>query len=266
MKTLTQNQKSKIATLSMVCISILAPTMANASDAVGPGDSNSTWVVGVAAGASKNPYVGEDEETWISPTIRYNGERFFVKESSLNMHITQRHGFSAGLKLALDGGFLSDKDNFRNNEKLASLKERDATILGGIYVIHDTNLGRLSFDVLTDAANEHDGRIAQLKYTFDFNAGNWSINPEVGAEWLSSNYADHYVGVTASEANSSLLEYKSQDTLITSAGIRTRYAFNDNWDIDFKVAVSKLGRELKESPLIEDDVIYQASLGVNYNF
>ena len=133
MKTSKTSNKLIAATLSALTVSSILPMHAHAKDAIGPGDSDSTWVVGAAAGAFKNPYIGEDEETWISPTVRYNGERVFYKDGSLNIHITKSNGFSAGLKFAVDGGFLFDEDNYRDNPRLSGLNERDATILGGIY-------------------------------------------------------------------------------------------------------------------------------------
>ncbi|GHA03108.1 hypothetical protein GCM10008090_10080 [Arenicella chitinivorans] len=238
----------------------------NAGDAIGPGDSNSKWVVGATLGAFSNPYSGEDDDAWISPNLRYNGERIFYQDGSLNVHITRSNGFSAGLKFALDAGFLLDSDDYKKNEKLAGLNERDGTILGGIYVNHDTDLGRLSFNVLTDAGNEHDGRSALIKYTFDLKAGDWNINPELGAQWLSADYVNHYVGVSESEATTTRPEFSADDTFVAFAGIRARYEFTENWDINVETGVSKLGSEFKDSPILDEDVVYQASIGINYNF
>lgn len=254
-----------------ITLSILGATnalslQANASDAIGPGDSDSKWILGVAAGAFNNPFIGEGDDNWLSPTIRYNGERVSVKEGSLNVHITKSNGFSAGLKFSLDGGFLSDSENYKDNRKLAGITEREGTVLGGIYVNHDTNLGRLSFNTLTDIGSEHDGRVALLKYTFDLNAGNWNINPELGAEWASADYVNHYVGVSESEATSSRPQFIADDTITMFAGVRVRYEFTENWDIDIRTGVSKLGSEFEGSPIVENDLLYQASFGINYNF
>ena len=266
MTNLTQKKSTLFIALSLLGATSAFSLCANASDAIGPGDSDSKWVLGASVGAFNNPLVGEGDDVWISPTIRYNGKRVFVKDGSLNIHVTKRNGFSAGLKFALDGSFLSDRDNFKDNMQLAGISERDGTILGGIYVNHDSDLGRLSFNTLTDVGSEHDGQTMLLKYTFDLNAGNWAINPELGAQWLNADYVDHYVGISQSEATSTRPQFEADDTFIAFAGIRARYEFTDHWDINLTAGVSKLGSEFKDSPIIEDDVVYQASLGINYNF
>ncbi|MBX2847169.1 MAG: MipA/OmpV family protein [Acidiferrobacterales bacterium] len=266
MTILTRKKSTLFVALSVFSAVNAVSLSASGSDAIDPGDSESTWVVGGAVGALNNPYSGEGDDVWISPTIRYNGKRVFVKEDSVNIHITKSNGFSAGLKFALDAGFLIDRDNFKDNAQLAGLTERDGTIMGGIYVNHDSDLGRLSFSALTDAANEHNGRSAQLKYTFDLKAGDWNINPELGAEWLSDDYVNHYAGVSETEATSSRFLYRADDAIVAFAGIRARYDFTDHWDINLRTGVSKLGSEFKDSPIIEDDLVYQASVGINYNF
>lgn len=262
---------SKIKSTLYIALPIFGATsalspQANASDAIGPGDSGSKWVLGASVGGFNNPYSGEDNEAWISPNIRYNGERFFIQNDSLNLHIAKISGFSAGLKVAFDGGLLSDSDDFKDNEKLAGLTERDETIIGGFYVNHDTDLGRLSFSALTDLDDKHDGHVAELKYIFDLNIGNWNVNPELGAQWVSEDYVNHYVGVSESEATSSRFQFSGEDAVIAFAGVRARYEVTENWDINLTTGVSKLGSEISDSSIIDDDLVYAASFGVNYNF
>lgn len=266
MTTILRKRATLLINLSILGVTSALSLQANASDATGPGDSESKWVLGASVGAFNNPFVGEDTEAWVSPNIRYNGERFFINDGSLNFHIAKTHGFSAGLKVALDGGFLSDSDDYKDNEKLVGLTERKGTVLGGAYMNHDSDLGRLSFSVLTDLGDKHDGRAAVLKYVFDLKAGNWNINPEFGAEWLSADYVNHYVGVSESEATSSRLQFRGEAAINAFAGIRARYEVTENWDINLRTGVSKLGSEISDSSIIEDDVVYQASIGVNYNF
>lgn len=266
MKTLSTKKSTLLLALSVLGATSVFSTSANASDGVGPGDSDSKWILGTSVGALNNPYVGEDNDAWISPNFRYNGERVFIKEGSLNVHLTESGKFSAGLKFALDGGFLIDEDNYEDNRRLAGLKERDATILGGIYVYHDSDLGRFSFSTLTDVANEHDGRTVSMGYTFDLSVCNWSVNPTLSVEWMNDDYVNHVVGVNNSEATKLRAQYKAEDSFVAFAGVRARYEVTENWDVSLKTGVSKFGSEFKDSPIFEDDVVYQASVGINYNF
>lgn len=266
MSNLSTKKASLFLNLSMLAAASSIPLQANASDAVGPGDSNSKWAVGVHVGAINNPYIGEGGEGFIGPRIRYNGERFFINDDSLNFYLAKSHGFSGGLTLSLDAGFLTSDRLFKDNERLSGISERDATILGGIYVNHDTSLGRLSFSALTDVANEHDGQVASLKYTFDLKAGNWNINPVLGAQWSSDEFVNHHAGVSASEATSSRIQYKGEATTTAFAGVRARYDLTEKWDVNLETGVTKLGSGFTDSSIIDDDLVYHGSVGINYNF
>ncbi len=252
--------------LSILGVGNMVAPQAIASDAIGPGDSNSKWVTGLSLGTTNNPYIGESTERFVSPTIRYNGERFFVRDTSLNLFLTKSLGFSGGLTIALDSGFLSDDDEYKNNDKLLGIDERDATAMGGIYINHDSDLGRLSFNALSDMGDEHDGRIARLSYTFDFTLGDWNINPELGVLWADDKYVNHHVGVSSNEATASRFEYRGEATANTFAGIRARYEITNNWDINIETGVTKIGSGFADSSIVEDDRVYQASVGINYNF
>jgi outer membrane protein len=247
-----------IINLSILGVASAMSLQANASDAIGPGDNDAKWVLGIEAGVFNNPYSGEGTESYISPTVRYNGERFFIKDGSVNLHLAETHGFSGGLTATIDAGFLSDYDNYNRNDQLSGISERDATVLGGVYINHDTDLGRLSFRALTDLGDKHDGHVANLKYTFDLKAGDWNINPMVGVEWVSDEIVNHHVGV---------FNYSSgKSTTNTFAGVRARYDVTENWDVNLKTGVTKLGSGISNSLIIDDDLVYQASVGINYNF
>lgn len=239
---------------------------ASANDAIGPGDSDSKWVVGANIGVINNPYVGGSAEEFVSPTIRYNGDRFFIKDESLNFHLAKSHGFSGGLTVALDAGFLVDNEFYDDNESLDGIRERDFAIMGGAYLNHDSALGRLTLSTLSDISNEHDGQVASLQYTFDLKAGDWNINPVVGVQWSSDEYVNHHAGVSADEATASRSQYKGESTVSTFAGVRARYEMTEKWDINLETGAVKLGSGFTDSSIIDDDMIYQASVGFNYNF
>jgi len=262
----TNNKIRLFINLSMLGVSSALSLQANASDAVGPGDSDSKWVVGAGVVGINNPYSGEGSEAGIIPTLNYNGDRFFIKDGSLNLHLAKSHNFSGGLKVTLDGSFLSDDSDYKDNEKLAGITERDVTVLGGFYVNHDTDMGRLSFSALTDLGDEHGGQTAALKYTFDLHAGNWNINPVLGVQWMSDEVVNHHAGVSANEATTTRAEYHGDATLNAFAGIRARYEITDHWDVNLATGITKLGSEITKSSIVEDDTVSQASLSINYNF
>ncbi|MBL4581659.1 MAG: hypothetical protein JKY29_07555 [Gammaproteobacteria bacterium] len=60
--------------LVLSCGALTLSSASYASDAIGPGDSESTWVLGAITGSGNNIYAGEDRESFLLPRTSYNGE------------------------------------------------------------------------------------------------------------------------------------------------------------------------------------------------
>lgn len=258
--------KTSIQSIALAVASYAFVGSAFANDAVGPGDSDSRWVAGGSTSLSSNIYAGEKDENSLSPNIRYNGDRFFVKDGTLNVSIMTKDDFSFGLTAAPSGSFLSEEKEYRNNEKLAGLEERGYTVEAGFYVNHTTDLGRLNFTFVSDLGNEHDGQTALVSYTFDLRAGGWYINPVVGAAWLSGDKADYLFGVSEAEATDSREAYDADSSLSVFAGVRGRYELTKNWDVELSAGYVALADEISDSSIVDDDYAYSTSVGINYNF
>ncbi|HIG39740.1 MAG: MipA/OmpV family protein [bacterium] len=247
--------------------SILCSAQADSKrDAINPGDKDVRWVVGGTFFSNDNLYEGEGRESRFVPTLRFNGEKLFVRNSSIGYSIHQWNHFSIGVIAGLHGTFLSNEDNFDDNQSLIGLEERDSTIDGGIYFNHTTDMGRLNLTVLTDLGSEHDGQSAGLSYTFDLKAGKWSINPSVAVQWLSNNIVDHHFGVRSSEETITRSAYSGGSALNWQAGIRGRYEISDHWDINLATGITRMDSEISNSSIVEEDTVYHGSVSVRYNF
>ncbi len=237
-------------------------------DSVGPGDKDAKWVVGAAAYTSSNPYTGETEDSYFSPSIKYNGEKFFVNgaNASLGYSIAKWGNLSAGVIAGMNLSFLAKEEDFRDNALLNGLNERDNTVDGGFYVNHTTDLGRFNVTVLTDLAGKHDGQSVGASYTMDFTAGDWSINPTVGVQWLSNNIVNHNFGVDATEATAFRSAYDAGPAVNWNAGIRGRYDITENWDLNLAAGVTRLDSSITNSSIIDDDYVSYGSISVGYSF
>ncbi len=264
-----QKERSMNALLKSTVIAsalILSSAGAQSRDAIGPGDKDTVWVLGGGGGVFTNVYSGEDQSGSVFPKVRYNGDRIFINDGSLNVSLLSRGGFSGGLTVALASNFLSDEDDYRDNAQLAGLRERDATIEGGFYINHSSTLGRASLSVLTDLSNEHDGQSAALSYTFDLKLGNWFVNPSIGAQWLSDRMVAHYYGVSVEEATSQRAAYAPGSAINAFASIRGRYEFTDHWDIELHAGARLLDSSISNSSIVDEDYAAFGGLSINYNF
>jgi len=258
--------KNTKSTIALSLSSFFLASSIQAGDAIGPGESDSRWIVGGSVLVQNNIYAGEDTLGYISPNIVYNGDRFFIKNGTMNLFIAQANGFSGGLTLGLDGGYLSDEDEYEDTDELKGLEERDVALEGGFYLNHTSDIGRANLTVLTDLGDEHDGETVSLGYTFDLHAGDWAINPILRVSWMSESKVNHHFGVSAGEATANRAMYEADDAVNFYAGLRARYEFTENWDIGLEAGATYLDSTIRDSSIVEDDTVFQAGVSISYNF
>jgi len=238
----------------------------NISDAIGPGDSNSKWVVGAYVGSVTDPYADEDSKDFIVPNIEYRGEYFFVSKDGIGFNLLRWERFSVGLLMTGEDSLLSDKDDYDDNKTLLGLDERDDTLSAGMYFQHTTPMGQLKVILQDEITGEHGGQSALAKYTFDYEYKNININPVVGVSWSSADTVDHFFGVSDDEANANRASYRGHSATSFFTGVRARYTFTKNWDVDLAAAYVNLGDGLEDSSIVEKDDLFISAIGINYNF
>jgi len=257
----------KIArTVGLSLSALVASGTIYASDAVGPGDSDSKWILGGGLVNYNNIYKGEDSETKIYPNFAYQGDTFFFKNGTLNLSLLKRNKYTFGLTAGGNGNFLSDQSEYVNNPFLTGLMERKNTVEGGFYMNHTSSLGRLNFTMVSDLADKHNGESASLSYVFDFKVGDWNINPSLGLHWMAKDKVNYYYGVSAAESNANRAAYQAGSALNVSAGIRARYDITENVDFNFNTGVSYLDDSIKDSSIVDARNGYYAGFSFNYNF
>ncbi len=261
------NMKRIALSLALPLLSIqTASAETIVSDARGPGESDSKFVAGAQGGSIGNPFRGEGTEAYVIPNFEYRGERFFVDSGDLGLTVFRSNEFSGGIVLTSSYSFLADDDEYEDNSHLAGLKERDSTLDAGFYLMHTNQYGQLKLTVLDEITGEHGGQQADLKYTFDYEALNWKINPYIGIGWDSKDTVNHFYGVSDSESNLNRAMYNGKSTLSSYAGIKARYDITDHVDITLNAAYVHLGSGISDSSIIDEDGIFISGLGVNYNF
>lgn len=258
--------KKTASIIGLILTAVCTIHSAQASDAIGPGDRDARWLVGGGVDSSTSIYAGESNSSTIYPSIVFNGERLFFKAGSLNYSVKEWGSVSAGLTVSHDTNFLSSDEEYRKNPELAGLTKRDATLDGGFYINHTTDLGRLQFSYLTDLGNKHDGQSASIKYTFDLKMGNWYVNPVMGATWVSADKVNHYFGVSSAEASSTRLTYKGKSTANLFAGVRARYEISDKWDLNLRTGATRFGSGITDSSIVDEKSAYYSSVSINFNF
>lgn len=238
------------------------------SDGIAPGDKDNKWLLGATVGGVNNELAGDDSDTdaFFNINAEYRGEKFFVAKDEIGYNLYRNHGMSFGVVASSKLGVLFDDDKYDDNEVLAHLKQRDATLDMGVYFIHNSDLGQLRMRVLEEVTGEHKGRSFDASYTFDLNYGGWRVNPFVATSYLTDDTVDYFFGVSQAESTAQLAAYEGKGGFNLTAGINATYALTENWDLGFGTTVSKLSSGIADSSIMTDDMVYTASATINYNF
>jgi outer membrane protein len=126
-----------------------------------------------------------------------------------------------------------------------------------------TGLGNLSGNFLTGG---NKGQRAGIDFGQPFDYGNFTVDPHVGAEWLSRKYVDYYYGVRPSEVRAGRAAYAGKSTYKMSFGVRVDYRLAPRQTLIFDVGVARLGSGITNSPLVGKKIIPQAMFGYQYQF
>ena len=238
------------------------------SDALMPGDSDSKWVAGLTLGGLENPLAGEDSDAigLADINLEYRGETFFLAQDGIGVNLLRYKNTSTGFILSGKTGFLHDNELYDDNDMLKGIEEREATADLGMYLIHNTDYGQFRIRALEEITGEHKGHSADATFIANFGSGDWRINPFVSVAYESKELVEHFYGISTSEVTTELSAYQGDDTVNVSAGINARYNLTANWELGLGASVTKLGEGISDSDLIEEDVLYSASITANYNF
>lgn len=260
------------SSIRLITSSILLSTFASLAqaetikDAIGPGDSDTRWILSANVGSFNNIYAGEDSAEYLLPALEYNGDRFFVKDGAFSFSIGQQKKFTYGLTAALSSTFLAEESDYAGNSQLAGLTERDGTIEGGFYLNHTTDMGRFKLSLLSDLGGEHNGQRATASYTYDLKAGDWNINPSLGVQWMSEDIVNHQFGVSSAEATGTRAAYEGNSAFNFFAGVRARIDLSEHWDFSASTGFTALDNSITDSSIVDDDYRYYGNLSLGYKF
>ena len=220
------------------------------------------FTLGLGASFSSNPYRGADSEFIPLPLLTYEGERFFVRGTNVGYHLFKQDD----LTLSLLGSYRMAGYDSGDSEFLQGMADRDGTLEAGLQVSLATHLGRFRVTVLSDMLDEHNGHEAKLTFSKRFPMQNYFVSPFVSVIWQSSQLVDYYYGVKAAEATSARPAYRVDSSILLQLGVMTNYMFNEHWSIRGRIAVTRLADEISDSPIVEDELVPSAFLGIGYRF
>lgn len=221
------------------------------------------WGLGIGAGVDRLPYTGIDNNKRLLPLLTYDSEYFRLSGLTADWKFAKTEQFTFALrgKYALADGYKADDAPI-----LYGMDERKAGFWVGGAATWNADFARLSLEVLGDVSGNSKGTQARLGIERSFTAGRFVFTPRASVQWADKKYVDYYYGVSAGEANASRAAYAGQSTVNFQAGLRTVYVLDAHQSVFLDLSATALGKEIKDSPLVDKKTVPAAAIGYLYRF
>jgi len=254
--------KRSVAIAGMILSAVLAANLAGAEAEETVESERPEIFVGAGAIISSKPYKGVDSRTWPIPLFGYEGKRLYLRGITGGYRLIMMNGLSIGptVRPRFEGYEASDSSALR------SMKNRNATIDGGIDVSWRTKWGLLSGVFVTDLLGAHDGHELELSYAALFPYGGFTIIPGVGLRWRSSNLTEYYYGVRPNEQRAGRSAYSPDAAITPLIRVAVRRKLSERWGLLLAGQYEWLDSEIRDSPIVDEDSLLSALFGVTYSF
>lgn len=227
----------------------------------------SRWGLGIAAGVKQQPYSGAGTKTQGIPLIYYEDRYLRVLGAGAELKLpTVELGSDSSLSFSLRAKYGLGGYEPSDAPILEGMQERKGSVwLGGGITWHN-GIADVSAEWLGDASGKSKGQQFRVGVQRDFRAGNFTLTPRIAANWLDKKYVDYYYGVRTEESHVGRPAYLGASTVNTEIGLRIGYAIDRRQSVFVDASATQLGKQIKDSPLVDRSNQTSLSAGYLYRF
>lgn len=246
----------------LICVSFFmisaAATVANAENMINVG-AGGVWI--------SSPYKSHDSLTTPFPMIHWEAKHFYVRGYSAGVFLWTDDYETNELSLGLSIGGIAFNHDDTDDSQLSLLSDRDRTLDAYLQYVLRTEFGNLGARVAYDALGNADGFTADVFYKYPINLGAFTFTPGAGVQWDSEDRLDYFYGVSGYEAGRSGLAYYKPDAGISPfISLEAKVFISDTLNLFGAAKMRFLSDEIEDSPMVDDDKITFATIGVTYSF
>jgi len=225
------------------------------------------YAFGVALSTEQNPYVGATNDTITYPYLTsfrdsaFTHDWFLIRDGGLGARWISESGWELGAIARVQTLGLGNHES----EDLLGIEDRKWAIEAGPtfgwrgWPVH------INWTTFFEPTDRHNGSVSQFAVSLPMEWSRGYLVPSVEATYQSSDYADYYYSVTAAEATASRPEYAPGAATNTAFRLRWGYALSEKWLLSGRVGVEVLDSEISDSPIVDRNRIWSATLGLAYN-
>lgn len=251
------------------------------SEVTGLIGEDANLIVGGGLGAITQPYVGAKGVKYVpEPLIIFQSDRFEFIGRSIGFELWSNEHLAVN---ALGQWRFFGHDGGGDSDFLAGMDERKSTGELGFRVEYEIQEGRgqVSGAAVADALSRHGGWEVEARASYELST--WaplSVRPNGGVRYQSSSLADYYFGVDPEEAliqanaspgitDDGLIvrpAYDVGDVLTPFVGLVARQSVHPKVAVVGGFDLNLLDEEVRDSPIVDEDVQLFAFIGMIYVF
>lgn len=243
----------------------LAPAVAMAQEAP-------RWTLGAMGVASTSPFEAEagsprrEREAHVigAPYIAYRGDKFFMDGVGIGAHMAG--GPASQSPLTADIMVSARRRPGASRDKITA----DA----GVRFTYDSRFGTVRLSYLHDVTDTSDGSEITAGYGYTTQQGRWSLTPGVALIRQSGGMAQYLWGVTPKEHDRALARGKTVlpvyavpgSILNVQASLSAAYQLGGNWSLLAFANITRLDKDIRRNPGVDEHYMGNVALGVAYSF
>lgn len=257
---------------ALSCTAVAAAALPLAALAQGAGaggkEGESAWGLGLAAISAQKAYAGMDRETKVLPMLFY--ENSWFRFSGLGAEVKlPRLGISdtQSIDFRLVGRF--DRSGYEADDApiLNGMDERKSGFWVGGRATWRNDIALMSAEWIADASGHSKGQRFSLGIEKPWRLGQQVLlAPRLGASWLDKKSVDYYFGVRSHEVRADRAAYAGRSAVNAELGLRGTYLIDPHNSVFLDLGVTRLAKEIKNSPLVDRSTENRVFMGYMYRF
>lgn len=224
--------------------------------------------IGIGYGATTELYKNDDNG-YVLPMIDLQYDNFYLKGATVNgfsfgYNVYQDDFYTFSLYVKPFGGYKVDADDMKDGYK--SIDDREHKVMGGAELSVYTGIYDIQMVTSVDYGKEGGNVLFQLNRPYYVNS-KLVVIPSVNFVYFNSDFIDYYFGVERHELGGNIKHTYEGDSAYTfGLNLTGSYRITDNFSLMGFVGANRVSKEIKNSPIVDEDIVYFAGTGIVYTF
>ncbi|MDX1403584.1 MAG: MipA/OmpV family protein [Woeseiaceae bacterium] len=225
------------------------------------------YALGITISGSQSPYVGGETSAIAYPVLTsfhdsaFTDDWLLIREGDIGIRYVTENQWEFGIIGRVQTLGLGTSDSPR----LIGLDDRKWGLETGPMIGYRGRPVHINVKAYTEIMGHHDGLISQLQFSLPREFERGYLVPGIEFILQGEDYVNYYFGVSETETEPLRPEYRAGAALNTSLIVRWGYEISDKWLLYGNLGLEFLDSEIKDSPIVDKDELWSASISVAYN-